>query len=36
MTGTPEGVGVVRTGERFQAAVMCGDRVLVAATWVAQ
>ncbi len=36
MTGTPEGVGAVRTGERFEAAVLSGERVLVSATWVAQ
>ena len=36
MTGTPAGVGTIRTGERFEARVLAGDELLVAATWVAQ
>ncbi len=36
MTGTPEGVGVIHTGERFQGSVLVAGEVLVSATWVAQ
>jgi len=36
MTGTPEGVGKIRTGERFEARVLAGAEVLVSANWVAQ
>jgi 2-keto-4-pentenoate hydratase/2-oxohepta-3-ene-1,7-dioic acid hydratase in catechol pathway len=36
MTGTPEGVGAIRTGERFEARVTSDGGVLVSATWVAQ
>ena len=36
MTGTPEGVGEIRTGERFEGLVLAGSKQLVAANWVAQ
>jgi 2-keto-4-pentenoate hydratase/2-oxohepta-3-ene-1,7-dioic acid hydratase in catechol pathway len=36
MTGTPAGVGAIRTGERFEGRVMCGGETLVTAAWVAQ
>ena len=36
MTGTPEGVGVINKGERFEGAVLAGDEILVSASWVAQ
>ena len=36
MTGTPEGVGAIHTGERFDATVRASGRALVTATWVAQ
>ena len=36
MTGTPEGVGEIRTGERFEGLVLAGSKPLVAASWVAQ
>ena len=36
MTGTPAGVGAIRTGERFEGRVLHDGRTLVTATWVAQ
>jgi 2-keto-4-pentenoate hydratase/2-oxohepta-3-ene-1,7-dioic acid hydratase in catechol pathway len=36
MTGTPEGVGVINKGERFEGAVLAGEEVLVNARWIAQ
>jgi len=36
MTGTPAGVGRVRTGEHFEGRVLFDDRLLVRASWVAQ
>ena len=36
MTGTPAGVGSVRTGEHFQGRVLAGGKLLVAASWVSQ
>ena len=36
MTGTPAGVGQIRTGERFEGRVLARDKILVAASWVAQ
>lgn len=36
MTGTPAGVGSIRTGERFEGLVMARGNVLVTASWVAQ
>ena len=36
MTGTPGGVGAIRTGERFEGRVLHDGRTLVTATWVAQ
>jgi len=35
MTGTPAGVGVINSGERFEGRVLASDRVLVSASWVA-
>ena len=35
MTGTPEGVGAVQKGDRFEARILAGDRVLVSAAWLA-
>lgn len=36
MTGTPEGVGIINKGERFEGAVLCGEEVLISASWVAR
>ena len=36
MTGTPAGVGAVKTGERFSGRVLNGEDELVSADWVAQ
>jgi 2-keto-4-pentenoate hydratase/2-oxohepta-3-ene-1,7-dioic acid hydratase in catechol pathway len=36
MTGTPEGVGPIHRGERFEGRILSGDKVLVSASWVAQ
>ena len=36
MTGTPEGVGAIHKGERFDGRILAGDNVLVSASWVAQ
>ena len=36
MTGTPAGVGAIRTGERFEGSVLCDGETLVTAAWVAQ
>lgn len=36
MTGTPEGVGEVVAGARFEARVFDGERLLCEATWVAR
>jgi 2-keto-4-pentenoate hydratase/2-oxohepta-3-ene-1,7-dioic acid hydratase in catechol pathway len=36
MTGTPAGVGEVRTGERFTGRVLSRGKLLVEASWVAQ
>jgi len=35
MTGTPEGVGIVNSGERFEARVLAGTDVLLTASWTA-
>jgi len=35
MTGTPEGVGTIAAGARFDAAVYSGDTVLVSHSWTA-
>ena len=35
MTGTPEGVGVINKGERFEGAVLADNEVLVSASWIA-
>lgn len=36
MTGTPKGVGVIQPGARFDARVLRGEQVLIAASWIAQ
>ena len=36
MTGTPAGVGAVKTGEHFSGRVLAGEDELVNGTWVAQ
>ena len=36
MTGTPAGVGAVRTGEHFSGRVLDGEEELVSCDWVAQ
>lgn len=36
MTGTPKGVGQVKSGERFSGRVLSGKRVLVSAEWQAE
>lgn len=35
MTGTPEGVGVIEAGARFEARVFNGDEELLKANWIA-
>jgi 2-keto-4-pentenoate hydratase/2-oxohepta-3-ene-1,7-dioic acid hydratase in catechol pathway len=34
MTGTPKGVGPVKTGDRYVGKVFDGDKLLVAGSWV--
>lgn len=36
MTGTPQGVGVIESGEHFEARVLAAEEVLVSGSWVAQ
>lgn len=36
MTGTPQGVGVIKPGEHFEARVLAAKEVLVSGNWVAQ
>jgi 2-keto-4-pentenoate hydratase/2-oxohepta-3-ene-1,7-dioic acid hydratase in catechol pathway len=36
MTGTPAGVGAIRSGQLFEGRVLQGDKPLVAAAWIAQ
>lgn len=36
MTGTPEGVGPIHTGARFEGRILAAGGVLVSADWVAQ
>lgn len=36
MTGTPAGVGEIKTGQRFEGRVLLDSQVLVSASWVAQ
>lgn len=36
MTGTPAGVGAIKTGELFEGSVFLGAELLVSASWVAQ
>ncbi len=36
MTGTPEGVGEIRAGQRFEARVLAGAEVLLTSAWIAQ
>jgi 2-keto-4-pentenoate hydratase/2-oxohepta-3-ene-1,7-dioic acid hydratase in catechol pathway len=36
MTGTPEGVGPIHRGERFEGRILAGEKVLVSASWLAQ
>lgn len=36
MTGTPEGVGAINVGERFEGRVLTKNTPLVTASWVAQ
>ncbi len=36
MTGTPQGVGAIKSGEHFKAQVLASDEVLVSGSWVAQ
>lgn len=35
MTGTPAGVGAIKSGEHFEGRVLAADRLLVSASWVA-
>lgn len=35
MTGTPKGVGKIKNGSEFIANVICQDKTLVSATWIA-
>jgi 2-keto-4-pentenoate hydratase/2-oxohepta-3-ene-1,7-dioic acid hydratase in catechol pathway len=35
MTGTPEGVGAIHRGERFEGRILAGGNTLVSASWVA-
>jgi 2-keto-4-pentenoate hydratase/2-oxohepta-3-ene-1,7-dioic acid hydratase in catechol pathway len=36
MSGTPEGVGEIHTGERFEARILAGTKTLLTTSWVAQ
>jgi 2-keto-4-pentenoate hydratase/2-oxohepta-3-ene-1,7-dioic acid hydratase in catechol pathway len=36
MTGTPKGVGYYQAGDRFEAAVTCGEDVLLRTNWLAE
>lgn len=36
MTGTPQGVGVIKSGEHFEGRVLAAEEVLVTGSWVAQ
>jgi 2-keto-4-pentenoate hydratase/2-oxohepta-3-ene-1,7-dioic acid hydratase in catechol pathway len=36
MTGTPAGVGPVRTGDRFSGKIFAGEELLTGASWVVQ
>jgi 2-keto-4-pentenoate hydratase/2-oxohepta-3-ene-1,7-dioic acid hydratase in catechol pathway len=36
MTGTPAGVGSIKTGEHFEGCVLSAGRILVRGSWVAQ
>ena len=36
MTGTPAGVGAIRSQDRFRGALLDGDRELVSVSWQAQ
>lgn len=36
MTGTPAGVGAIKTGQQFHGKVLAGSKVLTEAVWVAQ
>ena len=36
MTGTPEGVGAVQSGERFRGRVLDGEQELVSSDWLAR
>jgi 2-keto-4-pentenoate hydratase/2-oxohepta-3-ene-1,7-dioic acid hydratase in catechol pathway len=36
MTGTPKGVGIVRSGDAFLARLKSGDRTLLEVEWIAQ
>ncbi len=36
MTGTPQGVGIIKSGEHFEARVLAAEEVLVSGSWMAQ
>jgi 2-keto-4-pentenoate hydratase/2-oxohepta-3-ene-1,7-dioic acid hydratase in catechol pathway len=36
MTGTPQGVGTINSGEHFEAHVLAAEKVLVSGSWIAQ
>lgn len=36
MTGTPKGVGVVKSGDKFSAVILEGETILVSAEWIAK
>jgi len=36
MTGTPAGVGEIRSGQLFEGTVLQGEKILVSATWTAR
>lgn len=35
MTGTPKGVGMVNSGDRFSASIKCGEQTLLSHEWTA-
>ena len=36
MTGTPKGVGVITSGEKFTAKILCRESVIIEKSWVSQ
>ena len=36
MTGTPKGVGVINSGDKFTGKILCGENVIIEKSWEAQ